>query len=303
MPRSVTACPAAAITRASCFQPKPGVICRDGDAHDGQGSEQGQGRPNSGLPYNRHVHQLVVTGGFPLRGEVAVLGAKNAILKHLVATLMAPGELSPRQRPRHRRCHLDGQRDRAHWRHVPLLGYECGDRCSRRGLVPEAPIDLVRRMRASILVLGALLARCGEARVALPGGDDFGSRPIDMHLDGLKAMGAEFELVHGELRSRYRRAPRRRGVSTSLGRRHRKRPVRRSDGARNHRDQQRGARTRDSGSRRVPRKDGGRSSAEPAPRPSRSMVSPASRPRPTGRCRIGSKQARISWRVRSPEAT
>jgi UDP-N-acetylglucosamine 1-carboxyvinyltransferase len=66
-------------------------------------------------------------------------------------------------------------------------------------LIPEAPIDLVRQMRASILVLGALLARCGEARVALPGGDDFGSRPIDMHLDGLEAMGASFELLHGVL--------------------------------------------------------------------------------------------------------
>jgi UDP-N-acetylglucosamine 1-carboxyvinyltransferase len=55
-------------------------------------------------------------------------------------------------------------------------------------------------MRASILVLGALLARCGEARVALPGGDDFGSRPIDMHVDGLRRLGATFDLVHGELR-------------------------------------------------------------------------------------------------------
>jgi UDP-N-acetylglucosamine 1-carboxyvinyltransferase len=66
-------------------------------------------------------------------------------------------------------------------------------------LRPEAPIELVRKMRASILVLGTLLARCGEARVALPGGDDFGSRPIDMHLDGLEALGAHFELRHGVL--------------------------------------------------------------------------------------------------------
>ena len=64
---------------------------------------------------------------------------------------------------------------------------------------PEAPIELVRQMRASIVVLGPLLARAGEARVALPGGDDLGARPIDMHLHGLEAMGAEFELVHGEL--------------------------------------------------------------------------------------------------------
>ena len=62
---------------------------------------------------------------------------------------------------------------------------------------PEAPYHLVERMRASIGVLGPLLARCGEARVALPGGDDFGSRPIDMHLSGLEALGATFELEHG----------------------------------------------------------------------------------------------------------
>jgi len=64
---------------------------------------------------------------------------------------------------------------------------------------PEAPLEFVRQMRASILVLGALLARCGRARVALPGGDDFGSRPIDFHVKGLEAMGAQFELEHGVL--------------------------------------------------------------------------------------------------------
>jgi len=66
-------------------------------------------------------------------------------------------------------------------------------------LLPEAPIALVRQMRASILVLGSLLARCGVARVALPGGDDFGSRPIDIHIDGFEHMGAHFELSHGVL--------------------------------------------------------------------------------------------------------
>ena len=65
--------------------------------------------------------------------------------------------------------------------------------------VPEAPLDLVRQMRASILVLGALLTRTGEARVALPGGDDFGSRPINFHVAGLEAMGATFDLKHGVL--------------------------------------------------------------------------------------------------------
>jgi len=132
---------------------------------------------------------------------VAVLGAKNAILKHFVAALMAPG--------RHR---LDNVPDIVDVRLMGEVIEHIGAECRFVGstveidvpedLLPEAPIDLVRRMRASILVLGALLARCGEARVALPGGDDFGSRPIDMHLEGLEALGAKFDLVHGELIAR-----------------------------------------------------------------------------------------------------
>ena len=66
----------------------------------------------------------------------------------------------------------------------------------------EAPLELVRQMRASIIVLGPLLARTGAARVAFPGGDDLGARPIDMHLDSLRKMGAEFELEHGVLQGR-----------------------------------------------------------------------------------------------------
>ena len=144
------------------------------------------------------MDQFVVTGGEPLRGSVAVLGAKNAVLKHLVATLLAPGK--------HRLENVPGILDvQIMCRVLEHMG------CSTRArddaievevpvdLRPEAPIDLVRQMRASILVLGALLARRGEARVALPGGDDFGSRPIDLHVDGLRRMGAEFELSHGIL--------------------------------------------------------------------------------------------------------
>lgn len=139
-----------------------------------------------------------VVGGRSLDGEVAVLGAKNAVLKHMVAALLAPGV--------HELRNVPGIMD------VRIMGEvleHVGARCTFEGTsleidvpedpVPEAPLDLVRKMRASILALGALLARCGEARVALPGGDDFGSRPIDMHLDGLRSMGAHFELRHGVL--------------------------------------------------------------------------------------------------------
>jgi UDP-N-acetylglucosamine 1-carboxyvinyltransferase len=116
----------------------------------------------------------------------------------MVAMLLAPG--------RYRLSNVPGILD------VDIMGEvldHVGASCSRRGSVvevevpeklnPEAPLGLVRRMRASILVLGTLLARVGTARVALPGGDDFGSRPIGMHLDGLEQMGVTFELRHGVL--------------------------------------------------------------------------------------------------------
>lgn len=144
--------------------------------------------------------QLLVTGGARLRGSVGILGAKNAVLKHLVATLLAPGTHRIDNVPDIVDVHLMGQV-------ISHIGATCRfDGTSVEvdvpdDLLPEAPINLVRRMRASILVLGALLTRCGEARVALPGGDDFGSRPIDMHLEGLERMGARFELVHGVLRA------------------------------------------------------------------------------------------------------
>src|SRR5258708_33993884 len=70
------------------------------------------------------------------------------------------------------------------------------------GCSPEARYELVERMRASIVVLGPLLGRFGRARVALPGGDDFGSRPIDMHLSGLASMGAELDVAHGGIDAR-----------------------------------------------------------------------------------------------------
>jgi len=146
------------------------------------------------------IESLRVVGGARLEGEVAVLGAKNAALKHMVATLLAPGIHHLTNVPRI----LD----------VEIMGTvleHVGATCERSGTTleivvpevpnPEAPLDLVRQMRASILILGTLLARTGEARVALPGGDDFGSRPIDLHLGGLEDLGAVFDLQHGVLRA------------------------------------------------------------------------------------------------------
>ncbi|MGH8927000.1 MAG: UDP-N-acetylglucosamine 1-carboxyvinyltransferase [Acidimicrobiia bacterium] len=142
--------------------------------------------------------EIIVQGGQQLRGTVGVGGAKNAALKEMVATILAPGRHQLTNVPNiddvrlmgdvlsHLGCHIRRENGSL-WIVTP------------DGLTPEAPLELVRQMRASIVVLGPLLARCGEARVALPGGDDLGARPIDMHLQGLERMGASFRLVHGVL--------------------------------------------------------------------------------------------------------
>lgn len=144
------------------------------------------------------MSQIVVEGGHALHGTVGVLGAKNAVLKEMAATLLAPG--------RHRLGNvpdiLDVELMAEVLTHVGCIVERTGHDLTvivPDQLRPEAPLHLVRQMRASIVVLGPLLARCGSARVALPGGDDLGARPIDFHLDGLERMGAGFELVHGEL--------------------------------------------------------------------------------------------------------
>lgn len=147
------------------------------------------------------MSKILVEGGARLNGTVSTLGAKNAVLKEMVSTLLAPGRHHLSNVPsildvdlmarvlEHTGCRVE-RGDHEVWVIVPEEPR------------PEAPIELVRQMRASIVVLGPLLARCGEARVALPGGDDLGARPIDMHMNGLEQMGASFDLVHGELVAR-----------------------------------------------------------------------------------------------------
>jgi UDP-N-acetylglucosamine 1-carboxyvinyltransferase len=133
----------------------------------------------------------------PLEGTVAVGGAKNSVLKLLAATLLAPGEYVLRNVPRIQDVTWMGEL-------LEVIGCTV-ERPERHVLrvvrpaeiTPEAPYDLVERMRASIVVLGPLLASTGRARVSMPGGDDFGSRPIDMHLRGLEALGVRFEVRHG----------------------------------------------------------------------------------------------------------
>jgi UDP-N-acetylglucosamine 1-carboxyvinyltransferase len=142
------------------------------------------------------LDKLIIHGGRRLAGEVAVSGAKNAALPLLFATLLAPGP--------HRIGNLPRLRDiSTAERLLAELGAEVD---SSNGSVQvateqinsmEAPYELVRTMRASVLVLGPLLARYGRARVSLPGGCAIGARPINLHLKGLEAMGAEIRLDHG----------------------------------------------------------------------------------------------------------
>ena len=147
------------------------------------------------------MDKIVIEGGVPLRGTVAASGAKNAALPVVAAALLADGDHVVRNVPdladvrtlgrllAHMGCAVERGADALAVR-VP------GD------VKPEAPYDLVRTMRASVLVLGPLLARWGRARVSLPGGCAIGARPIDQHLKGLEALGAEIRLEHGYVEAR-----------------------------------------------------------------------------------------------------
>ena len=132
----------------------------------------------------------------PLSGTVRAGGAKNSALKLMAACLLAEGRHVLANVPRIVDVEIMADVLAALGATVEPAG-PTGDLVidspAGRRLVPEAPYELVERMRASVVVLGPLLARCGRARVSMPGGDDFGHRPIDIHLNGLAAMGATFE--------------------------------------------------------------------------------------------------------------
>jgi len=158
------------------------------------------------------VDKIVINGGVPLRGEVQVSGAKNSALPLLFATLLTDGVSEITNVPELRDISTA----------VKLLG-ELGadvtmqDHCcridSQRIQSIQASYDLVKTMRASVLVLGPLLARCGHARVSLPGGCAIGARPINLHLKGLEALGATIRIDHGYVEAT---APRLRGARISF---------------------------------------------------------------------------------------
>ncbi|MGH8738430.1 MAG: UDP-N-acetylglucosamine 1-carboxyvinyltransferase [Burkholderiales bacterium] len=142
------------------------------------------------------MDKLRITGGRPLAGDVTISGAKNAALPIMAATLLAPGVHRLRNVPRLRDTQTFA-------RVLELLGAKVVfegnlltiDTHAVKSV--EAPYELVKTMRASIYVLGPLLARFGEARVSLPGGCAWGPRPVNLHLAGLQAMGAKLDIEHG----------------------------------------------------------------------------------------------------------
>jgi UDP-N-acetylglucosamine 1-carboxyvinyltransferase len=146
------------------------------------------------------MDRLHVTGGARLVGTVPIVGAKNSALKLIAAALLADGVTTIHNVPRIQDCvtmvevleHLGA---RASWRDGTL------ELDTREVRSVETPYELVSRMRASILVLGPLLARFGRARVAMPGGCNIGSRKIDLHVRGLEKMGARFRSEHGFLQA------------------------------------------------------------------------------------------------------
>ena len=154
----------------------------------------------------------MVTGGARLAGEVQVTGAKNSVLKLMAAALLAPGTTTLTRVPNILDVSIMSELLRRLGCTVVPDGssvfIEVPDRPGH-----EADYDLVRRMRASITVLGPLLARCGEAKVALPGGDAIGSRGLDMHIAGLERLGATAAIEHGYLVAR---APRLTGAQLWL---------------------------------------------------------------------------------------
>lgn len=150
-------------------------------------------------PANGADAQIVVSHRGPLGGTVRVPGAKNSVLKLMAASILADGVVELTNVPALTDVTIMGE----------LLGH-IGVSCTTTepgtlvivndgNLTPVAPYELAERIRASVNVLGPLLTRCGQVTLSMPGGDDFGARPIDMHIAGLEQMGATFKIAHGEL--------------------------------------------------------------------------------------------------------
>jgi len=149
------------------------------------------------------MDRIRIRGGRPLSGEIAIGGAKNAALPLMAAGLLTADRLVLSNVPRLADIQTMSALLAQHGVAVDPVG-NAGRMLSIGGAITntEAPYDIVRKMRASVLVLGPLLARVGEARVSLPGGCAIGTRPVDLHLKGLEQMGARFDLNAGYIDGR-----------------------------------------------------------------------------------------------------
>ncbi len=144
------------------------------------------------------MEKLIIEGGIPLKGAIRVSGSKNAALPIMFAAILLDSPVTYSNVPRLRDIRTTNKL-------LNILGCRAEFTSGISDMVlvepgelsPEAPYDLVKTMRASVLVLGPLLARLGEARVALPGGCAIGARPVDQHLKALEKMGAHFDLESG----------------------------------------------------------------------------------------------------------
>ena len=143
------------------------------------------------------MEQLKIRGGKPLHGEVAISGAKNAVLPILAATLLVAGETIIDNVPRLRDVHTFIKVLNAMGAKAAFTGDNQVTVDASHITNPEAPYELVKTMRASILVLGPLLARFGQGRVSLPGGCAIGARPVDQHIKGMQALGAHIDIHEG----------------------------------------------------------------------------------------------------------
>ena len=152
------------------------------------------------------MEKLVIEGGMPLHGTIQVNGSKNAALPILFSSILLENPATFHNVPRLRDIHTTNKL-------LQVLGCPAGFTGASGnsilvepgGLEPEAPYDLVKTMRASVLVLGPLLARIGQAKVALPGGCAIGARPVEQHIKALEKMGAELELESGYIVGRCKR--------------------------------------------------------------------------------------------------
>ena len=141
---------------------------------------------------------ISIEGNHKLSGEISIKGAKNAVLKEMILPILSEGKYQIKN--------VAMIADVEYMQDVlKVLGIQSTfsngilEIVSPSEIGIEAPYEIVQKMRASIIILGPLLARCGEARIAFPGGDQLGPRPVQMHLDALEKMGANFELDHGVL--------------------------------------------------------------------------------------------------------